>query len=291
VQSPSHPGLREHRGVGVDAVEAERQRIRARLASNALDLPILPDVVAGVLRAASDPDTDARKLAELVRTDAAIAAHVLRVANSSFFSRGTPVVSLQHAVSRLGIKTLRDILLIVTCDQKLFRSTSRGAEVREELRMSLATAAFAQEIARVCRRNVEGAFLAGLLHHVGRPVLYAELAAFEVVAGADVVTRLTDELHAEVGAEMLNLWQLPRELSLGVRFHHAPEEAKEAKGTASVVSVAADVARATLRHAGDLEVAALANHPLLSFFDLHPDDMAPVLARRADIASSLQGAS
>lgn len=278
---------------GLETVESERLRIRARLAAGKLELPILPDVVAGVLRAASDPDTDARKLAELVRTDAAIAAHVLRVANSSYFSRGTPVVSLQHAVSRLGIKTLRDILLIVTCDQKLFRSGTRGPEVREELRVSLATAAFAQEIARVCRRNVEGSFLAGLLHHVGRPVLYAELAAFEAKdAHHEVaVTALTDELHAEVGAEMLTLWQLPRELSLAVRFHHCPEDAKDAKGAASIVAVASDVARATLRHAGELEISALATHPLLSSFDLHPDDMAPVLARRAEIATSLQGGS
>lgn len=291
MQAPSLSGLSSDRPVRPDTAETERERIRARLASDSLELPILPDVVAGVLRAASDPDTDARKLAELVRTDAAIAAHVLRVANSSYFSRGTPVVSLQHAVSRLGIKTLRDILLIVTCDQKLFRSTTRAVEVREELRMSLATAAFAQEIARICRRNVEGAFLAGLLHHVGRPVLYAELASFEAHAGAAVVTELADELHAEVGAEMLTRWQLPRELSLAVRFHHSPDDAKEAKATASIVAVAADVARATLRHAGDLEVAALATHPLLSAFDLHPDDMAPVLARRAEIAASLQGAS
>ena len=291
MHSTSHPGLRVVTVGSKDAVDAERLRIRARLASGELELPILPDVVAGVLRAASDPDTDARKLAELVRTDASVAAHVLRVANSSYFSRGTPVVSLQHAVSRLGIKTLRDILLIVTCDQKLFRSASRGPEVREELRMSLATAAFAQEIARVCRRNVEGAFLAGLLHHVGRPVLYAELAAFEACAGATIVTELTDELHAEVGAEMLKLWQLPREMSLAVQFHHCPEDAKEAKGTASILGVAIAVARATLRHSTEAEVGALATHPLLSVFDLHPDDMAPVLARRAEIATSLQGAS
>ena len=77
----------------VDTVESERVRIRARLAAGQLELPILPDVVAGVLRAVSDPDTDARRLAELVRTDAAIAAHVLRVANSSYYARGTPVVS------------------------------------------------------------------------------------------------------------------------------------------------------------------------------------------------------
>ena len=272
-------------------MEAERQRIRARLAAGELELLMLPDVVAGVLRAASDPDTDARRLAELVRMDAAIAAHVLRVANSSYFSRGTPVVSLQHAVSRLGIQSLRDILLVVTCDQKLFRSPTRGPEVRADLRLSLATAAFAQEIARACRRNVEGAFLAGLLHHVGRPVLFAELAAFDAAGNAPAVSALTEELHAEVGAEMLMSWQLPRELALAVRFHHAPGDAGDAAATASIVALAGDVARATLRHAGEHEVSALATHPLLSTFDLHPDDMTLVLARRVEIASSLQAAA
>jgi putative nucleotidyltransferase with HDIG domain len=278
-------------GNGADAVDVERRRIRARLASDSLDLPILPDVVARVLRAASDPDTDAKKLAELVRVDAAICAHVLRIANSSFFSRGTPVVSLQHAISRLGIKSLRDILLLVTCDQKLFRSQTHAAEVREELRLSLATAAFAQEIARACRRNVEGAFLAGLLHHVGRPMLYAELSAFEKEMGAPATLALVEELHAEVGAEMLQKWQLPRELSAAVRFHHTPVDAPEAKGTTCIVVVASDVARATLCRAADPEVAALATHPLLAAFDLHPDDMNKVLERRVEIAASLSGAS
>lgn len=88
---------------------------------------------------------------------------------------------------------------------------------------------WAREIARQLRRNVDGAFLCGLLHDLGRPVALHGLIELERSAGfaLDEATmrRVMDELHPEVGATLVRRWSLPGWMADAAAFHHDPESA------------------------------------------------------------------
>src|SRR5262245_43367633 len=147
--------------------------------------------------------TDARSLAALLLHDQAIAAHVLRVANSPFYRPRVPLVSLQQAISRLGLASLREIVITVSMQSRIFNVPSYATEARALWQHAVYTAAYAREIARRCRRNVEGAFLGGLLHDVSKPVLLLPLADLQAQLPepipAPVVTMAIDVDPLQVG--------------------------------------------------------------------------------------------
>src|SRR5215470_332766 len=98
--------------------------LETRIASGTLELPILPHVASQVLAMSTSDVTNARSLAALLHHDQAIAAHVLRVANSFFYRPRMPLVSLQQAISRLGLASLREIVITVSMQSRIFNVPS-----------------------------------------------------------------------------------------------------------------------------------------------------------------------
>jgi HD-like signal output (HDOD) protein len=176
-----------------------RAELEAKLAAGALDLPLLPGVAMDITSAAAREDVDARTIAEMLKRDASLSAHVLRIVNSPVYSPRAQIVSLQQAVARVGAVKIREIALVIACRTGVFKAKGYEREIDEVFRHSIATALFAQEIARQTRNNVEDAFLCGLLHDVGRPVLLQALVTLlrEARAHADreAVLELVRELR------------------------------------------------------------------------------------------------
>src|SRR5689334_1155092 len=142
-----------------------------RIATGKLELPVLPDAATQIVSQTSNPNCDFKAVAELIKRDQAMATHLLRIANSPLYRPRSQIVSLQHALSRLGTSAVRDIALIISVKTRTFQADGFAKEVRDMFQHSLATAVFGQEIARMRRWNVDEAFLCGLLHDIGRPVL------------------------------------------------------------------------------------------------------------------------
>src|SRR5262245_46906579 len=189
--------------------------LETRIASGALELPILPHVASQVLAMSTSDDTNARSLAELLHRDQAIAAHVLRVANSPLYKSHVPIVSLQQAISRLGLALLREMVITVSMQSRIFNVPSYATEARTLWQHAVYTAAYAGKIARRCRRNAESAFLGGLLHDVNKPVLLLALADLQAQLQEPipppVVTTAMDVYHTQVGAVLASAWTLPPE--------------------------------------------------------------------------------
>jgi HD-like signal output (HDOD) protein len=108
---------------------------------------------------ASDPNADAAKLSALIHQDQALAAHVLKIANSPAYMPRSPVVSLQHAVAMLGITLLSEIAFTASLKVGAFQVAGYEDEVKQLWWHSLATGAFAKEVARAKRMNIESAYL------------------------------------------------------------------------------------------------------------------------------------
>lgn len=267
-----------------------RHWLTERLAARALELPLLPDVVAQVIALSTSDDSDARELAEVIRRDGPMSAHILRLANSPLFRPRTPIVSLQQALSRLGMTQIRQIAFAISCKQRVFRARGYEPEVRESFRHSFAAGLAAQELARTRRWNVEEAFLAGLLHDVGRPVL---LQAIVDMHGANrllnrqAVLAVVAELHAQVGGMLAQKWSLPARVADAIAFHHDPHAAKVAPQLSILISFADDLPDCAIE-AGTNAAAALLKHPLVPHLNLYPDEVARIIARRKDLAETLQ---
>ncbi len=258
-----------------------------------LHVPMLPDVVAQVLAATARADSDSRQLAALACRDAGLASHLVRLAGSAMF--GTQKVSsLVQAVTRLGTSGLRQAALLVAAQAELFRVPGHAAEVREILRHSCMAGCFAREVSKLRRCNAEEAFLAGLLHDVGKPALLAAFSdpkrrAHLGVAETDVAAAVTEH-HARAGGLVATAWRLSPMVVEGVACHHAPES--EIAHTVALADALAKWATVDPAEAAEAEAeAAVRGHASLEPLNLYPEDVGALLARREEVLASAGGAA
>jgi putative nucleotidyltransferase with HDIG domain len=182
-------------------------------------------VVAGVLELLDDPSTPVRLIAARIAQSPELAARVLKLGNSAHFSE--PVVTLERAVVRVGERPLRGLLLAATT----YRLLEGSLDVYKLPRMALLrhsgeTASMAQTVARrVSSALASQAYLAGLLHDLGKPIIadaVGDLPGDEEDAGSLAwERRLFGTDHARVAAWVGRRWSLPEELCAAIESHHA----------------------------------------------------------------------
>ncbi len=293
METPSSPPLPACADTGLP--DPIRERLETQLKSGGLDLPVLPEAAGRVMTATMDESCDARKLAMLVQRDASLAAHLLRLANSALYSPSVPIVTLPQAVSRLGMAKIREIALIISCESRVFRAGDRNEVVRAIFRHSLAAGSFAQEIARLRRWNVEEAFLCGLMHDVGKPVILQALAdlsrELKLPLSMEAADAAMDAAHAEVGSRLVKEWKLPARLEETILWHHQPEAAPTCAQTAMMTRLADDLSHWALGTKG-VSDATLRAHPMNEPLNIYPDELESLLARRdavLAVVSSLTG--
>lgn len=242
----------------------------------------------------SSPTCDARAVADVLRTDASMAGHVLRLANSAAYRPRAAIVSLNQAIARLGLDQLRQMALVIACQTRVFQVRGYEREVAGAFRHALAAALYAQELARARRWNVEEAFFCGLFHDVGEPVLLQAAVDLQrslgVVASHDAVLAAVDALHAPVGNALAVAWKLPPRVAESVLFHHDPAAAPTFAPVARMTSLADDLA--TFALAGDDVAVGLAarakSHEALVPLDVYPDEIDALLAMRARVRESVE---
>jgi putative nucleotidyltransferase with HDIG domain len=254
-----------------------------RLTHGELELPLLPATASQVLQVCNEQSADARKLAELIQLDPALAAHVLRVANSAAYCPSEPIVSLQQAVARLGFAAMCGIALAIAMQGKVFAVPGQEVRVRQLWSHSVLAGGWARELARARRKNVEAAFQCGLLHDVGKPVV---LQAALLIAKARAVLPTRDELegllttlHAQVGQTLLQSWKLPAWMVSAVAHHHQPEHADAHVDEARLAHLADELAHWTVAPDEPRTRALLANASA-SALGFYADDVAALLAKR-----------
>lgn len=266
-----------------------RARLVERIGGDELDLPVLPDVAARVLDACQDRDGGPRELSELIQRDPALAGNVMRIANSAAYAAAEPIVSLQQAISRLGMSTLGDIAIAAAMNAKVFAVPGREDQMRV-MRAHAATAGiWTREIARQRRRNVEAAFLSGLLHDVGEPILLRTV--LDLAAGADLdaatVSAWIHELHPAVGARLLERWKLPPWVAAAVAGHHAPEQAGEHRELSATAMLGDLLAHWSNDPTPERE-ADMRRSQVLAALCIYPDDLDLLLARAPVVQASAQ---
>ncbi len=214
------------------------------LARHMSKLVAMSPVRLRLLQCLTEESPDSATLTELVESDSVIAARTLRVANSPFFGLAHEVVSISHAVSLVGQRSLQAMALAAAVMEQ-FKSSDPALHASHQAhwRHSVAVAVCSQALARKARLPPEAAFSAGLLSHLGQlvmltidPVRYDQVQelAFQPSATADVVNpsvpvaqRLLEAErtvwgfdHCEVGEQLARLWSLPAMLRRCMSLHH-----------------------------------------------------------------------
>ena len=269
-----------------------RTVLRERIERQQLDLPVLPRAAQEVLSLAADDGCDLRRVADVVRSDPTLTAHVLRVVNSPMFRARTPVVTLPQALARLGTVRVRQVMLVIACEARALRVRGREREAETWLAHALDTAFFAQEIARVRRQSVEEGFLCGLLHDVGLPVLWQLVADLEA-EGAIPRERspreeqaALGELHARVGALVAGRWELPPRVVATIREHHHPVVDGKGSGERPVFARIALVLADALAEDGEEALARAEVRAAVEALELYPDELECVVASRRALAEA-----
>jgi len=226
----------------------------------------------------SSERSSAEELADVLHRDQAMTAHILRVVNSPLYRTRNPIDSLPQALNRLGFGMVREIAMVIACKQRVFRAREFGPEVYRAFRHSLATALFAQEVARTIHVDTEEAFLAGLLHDVGRPVLLqavADLHAESRLVDTPAVMAVVAELHAQVGELLARKWNLPSRVCDAIAFHHEPFSSPS-----SALSLLVNLADDLSAFAVDPKDAHATTHWTLTHLSISEETFANVLAQR-----------
>ena len=232
-------------GIGREAVLKKLDKV--------FELKALPFVAAEIIHVTSSPDSNAQQLTGTIERDQALTAKVLRFANSAFYSTHGRVQNLTQAVSRIGFREIRQISLAVKMiDEYRGRGEKGGLDRMLFWKHSLACGVLARELATTSGADsdrVEEAFLAGLLHDVGKAILddyfhkeYARVlrAASERAARLQLVE--LEELgidHTEVSKRVLVRWSLPEDLIDAIALHHTPweEVRSKTKGDLALVAI------------------------------------------------------
>lgn len=209
-------------------------------------LPPFSAVVARLLEELAGECASFRRLSRLVSEDPALAAQVLRLANSALYGRRGEVSSLLAALSLIGADRLRALVLTYGVRQ-LFRPVARLPLARKIWRHSLASAILAADFAMDAPGDATEDYTCALLHDVGRLVLlasdperYVQLAA-EARGSEESCEREESRYgmaHPEAGAAALQRYRLPARLAEAARRHHEEDLLSLARANADAALIA-----------------------------------------------------
>ena len=201
------------------------------------DLPALPQAGLKLMRLMEDPDGNAHDVVKVVETDPTLSAKLLRICNSAAFGVRQRVNSVEQAVFVRGFAEVQRLAVALSFGGVMSKPLDGYGIDGETFWMhSLRVALGAESLARSAaqfKNDCSAAYTAGLLHDIGKLVLSSALnkelsSAIHDMIDSDQCTRLQAEKcvlgvdHAEVGASLLEKWQLPACLVEAVRHHHRP---------------------------------------------------------------------
>lgn len=197
-------------------------------------LPVVPEVTIRLLNAVESPDSSAQELAAIIEADPALTMRLLKVANSSFYGQRAQVSTVRSAVVVLGSKTIRSLALAVWTQtlRAQARDPEEAALMAPILGHGLAVGVVSGQLAeRVNRSLGEDAFMAGLLHDIGRVALLFHLGGeylTTILGPAERDGFLLHEReqevlgfdHRDLGSALMASWNLPPFLADVAEKHH-----------------------------------------------------------------------
>lgn len=217
------------------------------LKNEGVEVPAMPRDMLEIQRILSTPASCAEELAQAVQRDLMVAGKFLAVANSPLYAPVHRIETVRDAIVRLGRHHAGIIVLAIAASATLFHVQGFESKADRMKEHALGTAIIAQALAPLGGFDPAEAFLAGLLHDIGRVFMLSMLSRVhresrgQKTVRPESLERLLERLHADFSAVILRAWAYPESLVEAVADHHGPE-APSAEGLEplSVLLSAAD---------------------------------------------------
>jgi HD-like signal output (HDOD) protein len=223
--------------VGKDVAELLRSRI---------DLPSAPFVVQRLHSLISSEETSSHQIAEVVETDQAFTARILKLVNSPFYGFARQITSVDEAVTILGLNAVHQLLL-ATSVLDILGSGSHVLNAHDFWRHSFGVGALSRRLLPRENSDAQGeALSSGILHDVGRLLLLkADPQRFSAFLSDGTIAYDTNREkeffgidHQELGALLAEKWRFPDGVTAAIRYHHSPEDATSHRRLVATIHIA-----------------------------------------------------
>jgi HD-like signal output (HDOD) protein len=252
VQSPSHVAFEFVRSLADE------------VSGGHLDLPSFPEIAVRIRKVLADTKSSAEQVVRIVGSEPALAARLLRIANSASLNRsGRPVTELRTAISRIGHNMVRSASLSFSMNQ--MRHDKKLTAFRHYLNdlweRSTSVAAYSYVLARnYSRVNPDEALLTGMMHGIGKLYILTRATDHPGLFGGDAeLNEIINEWQASIGKAILENWEFPESMAQAVGDQEASREDDGAPDLADVIAVSILIASYGT-DIGGLEIA-LQGHP------------------------------
>lgn len=233
-----------------------------RVVRKVREVPTLPVVCSRINSLISDPKTTAKDISDVIEDDLALAAKILKVVNSAFYGFPRKIATLTHAVVILGFNEIRNIVYSISVvklfgDSKDSRVFDHESFWKHSIAVGAAARIIASKITTQYQKLDEEAFIAGLLHDIGKIVAdqfmheeYASVLEFKDenrCSLLDAENHILGFNHQDIGFCLAEKWNLPRSLANVIYYHNTVKFStcpQELLPIVSIVHVANSTARA-----------------------------------------------
>ena len=200
--------------------------------TQAQGLKTFPAVAQKILSVFSNDDFKVAEVSRVIEDDPAMAASVLRVANSAFFAPAKPITEMNQAFMRIGVSHVKEIVCAVATMEMFSDTDGLGIRIRDHCAAVAGLAHFLG--AQLCGRTPEGIFLAGLLHDVGKMML---IESHEIDYPPDSPMTWSPDLaheyerqrlgydHGILAGHIASSWHFGKNVSKMIAWHHQPKRA------------------------------------------------------------------
>lgn len=200
-------------------------------------LPTFPQMTLELMEMCNHPDAQLKKIGERIQSDPSLTADILKLANSAGFVATRKVDTINDALVRIGLKNLKNILLVASSRTILEKRYKKFEAIWAHC---FRTAFYAKMIANTLKlpQTEDQAFICGLLHDMGKIVLLsvdldltnkiADIVAQHRIRTTTVIEEISIGIsHSSIGKLIAEKWNFTEFLIQGIAFHHSPLMAKD----------------------------------------------------------------
>lgn len=266
--------------------------LRTQLDGGELDVPVLPEIAARVVALASSDKADTARLTKLIYADQALASNVMRVAQTAVYQPTRPITALPQAITWLGISAVADIAFTVAVQGKLLNVPGHKAQLLAMWREAVAAGLWAREIAGMSGRPTDAAYLQGLLHEIGKPVVVHAVVEIVRRSGVpltpDEFAAAVARFQTEAGEHVAAAWKLPPAIAAVVQHWQNFRAAREHVTDAAIVGLAHRFAHYALNDDSDLARESIGTDERLGEIGLEPVDLVNLFNRTERVLAQVR---
>ena len=233
------------------------QRLLDTFGSPNYQPPTLPSVATQLMSVSQRPDVEVGDIVDLLEQDAMLAGKLMELVASPLYAGAAKITTLHDAIMRVGMQSVRDLVMEVALNMRVFRVPAYADTIDRLRRHSVATAHLCRIVSRYTPIESEYAFLCGLLHDVGVAGVLIALSEGTVRVGGNAKVKRVgkptppdlaavwpevDAVHDVAASHMSRLWGLPDELGMAIGSHHQVLIEGYAHPLAATVCAADDIA-------------------------------------------------